>query len=314
MEKREEDENEGEHNMDGEELDKLIAQGEEAEEETETEEEGEEGGEEGGEDGENLPIGIKKQEDVLSLEDLCKLIAQSYPILCELMQYRHFVTETIQFMCLGTKGEEDKIGDVTPIEITQENFIYELSQTHLNKVCYFKITGQPMPTPASNTTSTFTAYYLLDYDIKNVKHIETLFDYIKQIDDNTKHINCIITAIPQFAQKNSLKRIDKVFESSIQVYTKLIQHYNETKYKKVTQIFYIKRLSFNVTKHDMVPKHEIVSETEMKELIKLYRRQDLPLISWRDSVAMFIGLMPKDICRITRRSESGDYTSYRRCV
>jgi DNA-directed RNA polymerase subunit H (RpoH/RPB5) len=96
-------------------------------------------------------------------------------------------------------------------------------------------------------------------------------------------------------------------------------HY-ETIYKNsnvFVQTFSIDKLTFNVTKHELVPKHEIISEEEKQELLKRYNietEDQLPIIKKSDPVAKYLGIKVGQVCRITRRSETyGSYLNYRLC-
>ncbi len=80
----------------------------------------------------------------------------------------------------------------------------------------------------------------------------------------------------------------------------------------------IKRLLFNILKHDHVPKHEIVPEEEIPGIYEYYNINEpsqLPQISRYDPVAVAIGLRPKQICKITRKSKSAiESPYYRYCI
>jgi len=72
--------------------------------------------------------------------------------------------------------------------------------------------------------------------------------------------------------------------------------------------------SFNIFKHELVPKHEILSPEEAKELLEKYRVKpyQLPHIKASDVVAIAIGAKPGDVLKITRNSlTAGKYVSYR---
>ena len=72
--------------------------------------------------------------------------------------------------------------------------------------------------------------------------------------------------------------------------------------------------SFNIFKHELVPKHEILPPEEAKELLDKYRAKvyQLPQIKASDIVAIAIGAKPGDILKITRKSvTAGKYSSYR---
>ncbi len=71
---------------------------------------------------------------------------------------------------------------------------------------------------------------------------------------------------------------------------------------------------FNIFKHELVPKHEILPPEEAKELLDKYRTKvyQLPQIKASDIVAIAIGAKPGDTLKITRRSvTAGKYISYR---
>ncbi len=72
--------------------------------------------------------------------------------------------------------------------------------------------------------------------------------------------------------------------------------------------------SFDIFKHKLVPKHEILPPEESKELLEKYRvkQYQLPVIKSSDIVAIAVGAKPGDILEITRDSATaGKYVSYR---
>ena len=72
--------------------------------------------------------------------------------------------------------------------------------------------------------------------------------------------------------------------------------------------------SFDIFKHKLVPKHQILPPEEAKELLKKYRVKlyQLPVIKASDIVAIAVGAKPGDVLKITRNSATaGKYISYR---
>jgi len=84
------------------------------------------------------------------------------------------------------------------------------------------------------------------------------------------------------------------------------------------QIFLLKELMYNPSKHALVPKHEKLTESESKELLEklmIKSKSQLPTIHKSDAMAKWLGLRHGDIVRITRHNDtSGEYYYYRCCV
>jgi len=72
--------------------------------------------------------------------------------------------------------------------------------------------------------------------------------------------------------------------------------------------------SFDIFKHELVPKHEVLSPEELKNLLETYRVKpyQLPRIRASDTAAIAIGAKPGDVVKITRKSvTAGQSVSYR---
>lgn len=95
-----------------------------------------------------------------------------------------------------------------------------------------------------------------------------------------------------------------------------------TRHQIFVQLFNVRTLMFNVTKHEIVPNHRLLdnwTDSETLERIKrTYNMQSLsknnPVIPLNDPVAKFIGLRRGQLCEITRTNQtSGTYVTYRYC-
>ena len=89
------------------------------------------------------------------------------------------------------------------------------------------------------------------------------------------------------------------------------------KYKslgKWIEFFEFDEVVINITEHELVPKHEVLTEEEKQEVLQKYnvKETQLPRILRTDPVAKYLGVRPGQILRITRKSDTaGSYVTYR---
>jgi len=84
------------------------------------------------------------------------------------------------------------------------------------------------------------------------------------------------------------------------------------------QLFTIKELVINITKHVLVPKHELISSAEVDEIVQKYHlksKYQLYTILKTDPMARYLNLKNGDVAKVTRKSQSsGEHVVYRCCV
>lgn len=88
--------------------------------------------------------------------------------------------------------------------------------------------------------------------------------------------------------------------------------------RPLLQLFTVKELQYNPTRHVLVPKHEWIPEATVKDVLEKYlvkTKVHLPHILRTDKIAKWLGLRVGDVVQITRHNEnSGTYHYYRCCV
>jgi DNA-directed RNA polymerases I, II, and III subunit RPABC1 len=111
-----------------------------------------------------------------------------------------------------------------------------------------------------------------------------------------------------FILKDSVNNMD-AFDSMLEGYLSSTGVY--------IQIFSLDNLSFNITKHDLVPKMRIMSPEEQLSILERYQvsPSQMPQILKSDPQAKFLGVRKGDMCEIIRASETAGYSyTYRMCL
>jgi DNA-directed RNA polymerase subunit H len=72
----------------------------------------------------------------------------------------------------------------------------------------------------------------------------------------------------------------------------------------------------DITKHELVPKHELLTEQEKEQLLKQYgiTLKQLPRILQSDPMAKVLNAKVGDVIKITRKSETAGESVYYRVV
>jgi DNA-directed RNA polymerases I, II, and III subunit RPABC1 len=123
--------------------------------------------------------------------------------------------------------------------------------------------------------------------------IKQLRTFAHHISKHNFHTGIFVSAVPVTA--SALKIIPTVLPSIIETFQE-------------------QDLLVNITKHDFVPKHILLSREEKAALLSRYRLKEsqLPRIQTSDPVARYLGLRRGQVVKIIRKSETaGRYASYR---
>ena len=161
--------------------------------------------------------------------------------------------------------------------------------------------------------SFYTNSSIFDIDVNDkLKIIYNMASKIK-IQDIRKFIN-----IDEENEKNDLDKTI-IFISKEKLTTNNFKSFNEYKNKVNLQFFYIKELLFNIYRHELVPKHDVISSNEeIKKIMDKYLMKNkfqFPLILHTDPVCKYLNIKSNSLVKITRPSPtSGEYILYRYVV
>ena len=158
----------------------------------------------------------------------------------------------------------------------------------------------------SETTEKIYVKYRMDSKFKGTASLTAQILEIYEKHLSTKD-TLIILNLGHITMKIGVK--DKVDE----------EYVNDLLIKKnyFVQVYGLENFKFNVSKHQFVPKHIILTKQEAQEVIKKYdcSYSNIPTIKRDDVQAKYLGLRPKQICKIIVENVSSGVTEkYRYCV
>lgn len=82
------------------------------------------------------------------------------------------------------------------------------------------------------------------------------------------------------------------------------------------EFFSLRELQFNVSRHMLVPKHEVIGPSELKEVMKrhfLKSKMQLPGILETDPMSKYLAIKHGDVVKITRPSPNNGTSVFYRC-
>lgn len=157
---------------------------------------------------------------------------------------------------------------------------------------------------------------------KEISPIDIQLDdtLIKYVFTHKIRISNLTMLTDYFIEEGNYKKIIFIVKDKINIESPIEEHF--TNIFNTTgifiQYFYLDSLTFNITKHSIVPHHSILSDNESEELVNslhITSKDKLPKITKSDPVAKYYGLNIGQIVRITRPSETTGITYYYRiCI
>ncbi|KAL8952621.1 MAG: hypothetical protein Q9222_001495 [Ikaeria aurantiellina] len=166
------------------------------------------------------------------------------------------------------------------------NFSARPTSTMLTKYTPLPSKADPSPTP---TIGTIWVEFSSDASIG----IKQMRAFAHHIDEHKFHTGIMITQAT-------------ITSAALKIMSAVAGHVIET--------FVEQDLLVNITHHELVPKHVLLSPEEKKKLLERYRLKEsqLPRIQTGDPMARYLGLRRGQVVKIIRRSETaGRYASYR---
>lgn len=172
---------------------------------------------------------------------------------------------------------------------------------------------------------------------KNIDHMNTIskseLDTMFRINENIFQINVnenmkiVYYMNVKFKVQDLRKYIQPVENENITeillVFKEKINNFNAKNIEEFDnihlQVFLLKELLFNVSKHHLIPKHEVIREQdEINELVQKYNlksKLQFPAILKTDPMAKYLNIQSGQLVKITRVSPSaGESILYRCCV
>ena len=124
-----------------------------------------------------------------------------------------------------------------------------------------------------------------------------------------------IRVLAQKMQENGISHAILVVRQALTPFAK--SAIGETMGAMRIEVFHENELVVNVTNHELVPKHEPLTEREKNYLLNRYQLKphQLPRIQLNDPVARYFGLKKDEVVKVIRPSETaGRYVTYRLVV
>jgi DNA-directed RNA polymerase I, II, and III subunit RPABC1 len=132
--------------------------------------------------------------------------------------------------------------------------------------------------------------------------------YIESKNFGKKELNNILTFVSEKYNDDNMNIIIILEDKPTSTIQKELEE-NEN-----IEIFFAKKLMFNITKHVLVPKHKLLNEKEVNEVLDKYqcKKNQLPKIQYDDPITRYYGARKGDVFEIIRPTPTtGIFRVYR---
>lgn len=171
-------------------------------------------------------------------------------------------------------------------------------------------------------------YNVSDYEGSGINEVNSMnksnqLDMLLSKNDNSKKVYIKYHSAKTLSHSNITQYIDDLFnidnilknkddlviimkDEPNESLVKVLKNIWEKEHKYIN-VFNIKRLQYNILKHELVPPHVVLTKEEAKEVKTKFNITDdsqIPDISRFGPVAQAICIRPGELCKITRSSRS----------
>ena len=169
--------------------------------------------------------------------------------------------------------------------------------------------------------------YIVPDELKNLTYDNFRYMYcnnkynfsVNNSNNNMCHILFYVNSNESYKINNIRDNIKNIINNNNDEFIIILRSINNTLKKLEKEyncnIFYYKHLIRNITKHSLVPKHEIISKDKEKELLKMYNlnnKSQLMHILVTDPICKYYNFKSGNIIKITRNTiTSGENIVFR---
>jgi DNA-directed RNA polymerase subunit H (RpoH/RPB5) len=224
---------------------------------------------------------------------------------------KNYTSDEIKTMLSEHKiGKFDLIADIGPLDIFLEKKASNSNSKNKKTDDVDTITSMmstaKIDTKVNPATEKIYVKYRLEPKFKGTASVKTQISEIYENHLTTKDTLIIININRLLMKVGAKEKTDEDFVNDL---------YTTKNY--FIQLFGLENFLINISHHQFVPKHRVLSPQETQDLLSKYNCtiKNIPTIKRDDPQAKYIGLRLKQICEITRENiTSGTTITYRLCI